>query len=168
MKFYRVKQFMWGLRSYFEKVDDDYIDKFLDKNEKELFNKLKHNEKYHCIRVCKNAIDIAEYKGNNIDIKTVGKAALLHDIGKGEYSLSLLEKSVLVILNKVTKGKLKNYSNIKSIDIYYNHAEKGANILKEFKVYDKEFLDTIRYHHYKYKDIDNELLQIIKESDDNN
>lgn len=168
MEFYRVKQFIWGFTSYLKKIDNQYIDIFLDKNEKQLFNRLKHNEKHHCIRVCKDAINIAKYKGNNIDIKRVGKAALLHDVGKSEYSLNLFQKSALVILNKMTKGKLENYKNIKFIDIYYNHAKKGADILKEFKVYDKEFLDSVRYHHYKEKFIDNQLLQIIKESDDKN
>lgn len=168
MGFYRFKQFIWGFESYFKGINTHYIDTFLNDSEKELFNKLKHNEKYHCIRVCKDAIDIARYKGNNIDINRVAKAALLHDVGKSEYSLSLFEKSALVVLNKITKGKLKNYNNIRSVDIYYNHAEKGANILKEFKVYDKEFLDSVRYHHYNENIMENELLQIIKESDDKN
>lgn len=168
MEFYRVKQFVWGFSSYFKEIDTYYIDRFLDENEKDLFKKLKHNEKHHSIRVCKDAINIAQCKENNIDINRVAKAALLHDVGKSEYGLSLFQKSALVILNKITKGKLKNYNNIKSIDIYYNHAEKGANILKTFKVYDKEFLDSVRYHHDKEKIIDNKLLEIIKQSDDKN
>ena len=48
--------------------------------------------------------------------------ALLHDVGKGEFGLNLVEKSVLVLLNNLTKGKIKKYDNIKQIDIYYNHA----------------------------------------------
>lgn len=168
MEIYRIRQFLWGLESYFKKIDNKYIDIFLDENEKQLFNKLRHNEKHHSIRVCKDAISIAKFKRNNIDINRVGKAALLHDVGKGEYGLNLLEKSTLVILNKITRGKLKKFSHIRPIDIYYNHAEKGANILKEFRSYDKEFLDSIRYHHLKSKVTNNELLNIIKESDDKN
>ena len=60
------------------------------------------------------------------------------------------------------------YDNIKKIDVYYNHGNKGADILKEFKVYDKEFLDTIRYHHTNYEDKNNKLLDIIRESDNQN
>ena len=55
---YRVKQFLWAITSYFKKVDYNYIDNFLDEKEKQLFNKLKHNEKHHSIRVCKDAINI--------------------------------------------------------------------------------------------------------------
>ena len=94
-------------------------------------------------------------------------AALLHDIGKGEYGLNIVEKSVLVILNKVSKGKLKKYNTIKAVDSYYNHAEKGANLLKQFNVYDKEFLDTVRYHHNNNV-VGNKLLEIIRESDNRN
>ena len=63
----------------------------------------------------------------------VAKAALLHDIGKSEYSLNVVEKSVLVILNKLTNGNLKKFDSIKIVDSYYNHPKKGAKILKEFK-----------------------------------
>ena len=54
---YRVKQFLWAIVSHFKEVDYKYVDKFLDSKEKELFNKLKHNEKHHSIRVCKDAIN---------------------------------------------------------------------------------------------------------------
>ena len=40
----------------------------------------------------------------------------LHDIGKGEHSLNIFEKSTLVILNKITNGKLRRLDNIKNID----------------------------------------------------
>ena len=169
MALYRVKQFMWGVTSYLKKVDTEYINKFLDKNEKELFNKLKHNDKHHSIRVCKDAINISKKKCSNIDINRVAKAALLHDIGKGEYGLNIIEKSALVLVNKATKGKMKKYSGIKHIDIYYNHGEKGADLLKDSNKYDKQFLDSIRYHHNKKQQAkNNQLLDIIKESDDMN
>jgi len=92
---------------------------------------------------------------------------LLHDIGKAEYRINIVEKSILVILNKLSKGNLKKFDNIKSVDAYYNHAEKGANVLKQFNIYDKEFLDTVRYHHNKNV-VGSKLLEVIRESDDRN
>ena len=105
----------------------------------------------------------------NISLKRnrIAKAALLHDVGKGEYGLNLIEKSTLVLLNNLTKGKIKRFNNIKQVDIYYNHAQKGADILKQFNTYDKEFLDSIRYHHSN-KAISNKLLDVIRESDNKN
>lgn len=165
MAIYRVKQFIWAAKSLVEDIDSEYVNKFLNKKERKLFNKLKKTDKHHCIRVCKDAIDLS--KGTNININRVAKAALLHDIGKSEYGLNIFEKSMLVILHKVSNGKIKRFDNFKSIDSYYNHAAKGANLLKHFNTYDKEFLDAIRYHHDKKSDL-NKLLQIIKESDNRN
>ena len=165
MSLYRVKHFVWALKAMRENIDVEYVNKYLNTNEKELFNKLKKTDKQHCIRVSKDAVKYS--KVANISTHRVAKVALLHDIGKGYYGLNIIEKSVLVILNKVTKGKLKKYNNIKAIDSYYNHAKKGADLLKKFNKYDKEFLDTVRYHHSK-KVQGNKLLDIIKECDDRN
>ena len=165
MSLYRVKQFIWALKAMRENIDVEYVNKYLNTNEKELFNKLKKTDKQHCIRVSKDAVKYS--KVANISTHRVAKVALLHDIGKGYYGLNIIEKSVLVILNKVTKGKLKKYNNIKAIDSYNNHAKKGADLLKKFNKYDKEFLDTVRYHHSK-KVQGNKLLDIIKECDDRN
>ena len=165
MSLYRVKQFIWALKSLSEDIDTEYVNKFLNKKERRLFNKLKKTDKQHCIRVSKDAVYLS--RGRNINLNRVAKVVLLHDIGKGEYGLNIIEKSVLVILNKVTKGKLKKYDGIKAVDSYYNHAEKGANLLKYFNTYDKEFLDTVRYHHSN-KIQGNKLLDIIKESDNRN
>ena len=165
MSLYRVKQFVWAVKSLSEDVDTAYVNKFLNKKERNLFNKLRKMDKQHCIRVSKDAVRLSE--GKNINLNRVAKVGLLHDIGKCEYGLNIIEKSVLVILNKMTKGKLKKYDGIKAVDSYYNHAEKGANLLKHFNTYDKEFLDTVRYHHSN-KIQGNKLLDIIKESDNRN
>ena len=69
---YRVKQFLWAIGSNFKEIDYKYVDKFLDSKEKELFNKLKHNEKHHSIRVCKDAINISKEKNIKIDDKIIG------------------------------------------------------------------------------------------------
>ena len=85
-----------------------------------------------------------------------------------KYSLNIFEKSTLVILNKITNGKLRRLDNIKNIDIYYNHGEKGARLLKEYNKYDKEFLEAIEFHHNDKFSGNNKLLDIIRESDNKN
>ena len=105
MSLYRVKQFIWAVKSLSEDIDTEYVNKFLNKKERKLFNKLKKTDKQHCIRVSKDAVHLS--KGRNINLNRVAKVGLLHDIGKCEYGLNIIEKSVLVILNKMTKGKLK-------------------------------------------------------------
>lgn len=169
MSFYRVKQFIWGFTSLFKEIDYTYVTKFLNEKEINIFNKLKHNDKHHCIRVCKDSIKMRNDLNINVDMYKLGRAALLHDVGKSYRHLSLVEKSVVVLLDKATKGKIKRYNNIKQINVYYNHPKIGIDILKKngFEN-DKELLKVVRYHHNKIIDENNEILKIIKICDDKN
>ena len=105
----------------------------------------------------------------NVDMYRLGRAALLHDVGKSVKHLSLIEKSILVILDKITNGKIKKYTNIKQINVYYNHPKIGSEILKNNGFNnDKELLDIVQYHHSSIAKFDNEMLKIIKTCDDIN
>ncbi|MBS5884227.1 MAG: HDIG domain-containing protein [Clostridium sp.] len=167
MALYRVKQFVWGFTSLFKEIDYDYISKFLNEDEIKIFNKLKHNDKHHCIRVCKDSIKMKNDLNIDVDTYKLGKAALLHDVGKSKKHLSLIEKSLVVLLDKATKGRIKKYNRIKQIDIYYNHPKIGLEMLNKFD-YDKEFLQVVRYHHNKDKIKENKILNIISRCDDKN
>lgn len=169
MKFYRVKQFIWGIESYFKKIDYKYIERYLNKDEIIMFNKLKKSDKYHCIRVCKDSIELLKENKWEINEYKLGKAALLHDIGKSRCHLNLIEKSIIVLFDKFSGGKLKKYDNIKQVDIYYNHPKIGYDMLKKYN-YDKELLDVVRYHHVvkKMNFKDNNIINIINICDNKN
>lgn len=164
---YRVKQFFWGLKSLYTKIDEDLVKKFLTKDEIDIFKQLKINDQHHCIRVCKDSLEANKNFEFNINEYILGKAALLHDIGKTKLHLNLFEKSIIVILDKLTRGRIRKFKNIKQIDIYYNHPEIGYDILKD-KGYSKEVLEVVREHHNKEKVRHNEYLTIIAFSDDKN
>jgi putative nucleotidyltransferase with HDIG domain len=166
VSFYRVKQFFWSLSIKLNLNELKYIDERLKVEEAEVFKKLAIGEQKHSIRVaimveniCKEHIQ----RGNcSINKDRLVKAALLHDIGKIYKHLNVIDKSVLVILNKMTKGKLREYNNIKKIDIYYNHAEKGAQLLEKLN-YDEAIIFLVRNHHSM---IDGNIeLDILKYSD---
>lgn len=161
MKFYRIKQFIWAIESYFKKIDYDYIENYLTKDEIIMFNKLKKNDRYHCIRVCRDSLQLLKDDNIKLDEYTLGKAALLHDIGKSEYSLNLIEKSSIVLLDKISKGNLKKYDNIKQLNIYYNHPKIGYEMLKIHN-YDKKLLDVVRYHHINIDKVKNKKLKSNK------
>lgn len=169
MTLYRVKQFIWGFTSLFKEIDYTYITKFLNENEIEIFNSLKHNDKHHCIRVCKDSIKMRNELNIDVDMYRLGRAALLHDVGKGKIHLSLIEKSTVVLLDKLTRGKIRRYDNIKQINVYYNHPKIGLGILIQngFES-DKELLEVVRYHHNPNIKNENKMLSIIKICDDKN
>ena len=166
MAIYRVKQFIWAVTARFKPVDYKLVHKYLNKKEENLFNTLSVSERQHSIRVCNEALN--RYEDNKLDINKdkLARIALLHDIGKGNKTLNVIDKSILVILDKVTKGKLRNYDSNKKVDIYYNHPKKSVKLLNEIDKYDSEFLEAIEKHHYKRLN-SNIYLKIIKESDDN-
>lgn len=168
MEFYRVKQFIWAVNSIFKKVDYDLINEYLNNEEKELFATLKNGDKQHCIRVCKDCIKEIEESNQNIDKYKLAKAALLHDIGKSEYKLNAIQKSILVLADKATSSKIKKYENIKVIDAYYNHPKKGVKILNSIKSYDKEILEVVSNHHKDDYFTENTMFNIIKHYDNKN
>lgn len=162
---YRLKQFIWGVTSKITSEDIKYVKENLNENEIKLFSRLAKSEQKHCIRVSKDITNICVNK-RNINKNRLVKVGLLHDIGKVERRVNVFSKSVIVILNKVTGGKLRKLKNIKSVNIYYNHGVIGANILKKYG-YDKRFLYLIENHHNDNIKDDVEL-NIIKTCDSKN
>lgn len=166
---YRVKQFFWHVTSRWKSVDNKLIKKYLNKKEVDIFNRLNVPEQQHCIRVCKDALEKADKENIDINRNKLAKAALLHDVGKTMKSLNVIDKSIIVLLDKFTNGNLRKYTKIKKIDVYYNHPKKGARILENLYRYDSDLLEVVKRHHKKSKESeDNIYLEIIRECDNKN
>ncbi len=165
----RVKQFVSCVFAKITKKDIEFINNYLDENEKKLLYKLPVYDLKHSINVARDIYineSEEEIKKNNLNHKEIIKSAILHDVGKIHTPLNVIDKSILVLLNNITKTKIKKYSDRNSkIYIFYNHGEEGYKILKG-KGYDKEFLNIIRNHH-NYK-IQNKWLDILRKYDDRN
>lgn len=167
MSLYRVKQFYWAVFAHLKEKHNAFINSILNNEELSLFKALSINEQLHCIRVTKDVINqLSILKDISIDRKELLiKAAMLHDVGKAKCPLNVMDKSILVLTDKLTNGKLKKYSKYRKIHIYYYHAEEGAKIL-ESKGYDKRLIYLIRNHHnYNIEDFD---LNILRTSDNRN
>lgn len=165
MSIYRVKQFYWSITSKLDLEDVALIDKYLTEEEKELFNNLSIYEQKHSARVAEDVIKLCE--ADKIINECLIKAALLHDIGKIYKKLNPIEKSLVVMLDNISKGKLKRFKRLKKIDVYYNHADKGYNILKNKGRYDERFLYLVKNHHNDNVIGDREL-DILKICDSKN
>lgn len=164
MALYRIKQFYWGITSRIDFQDENFLKQHLSEKELMLFNRLNEHEKKHCIKTAMDAEKIC--LKNNTYNKILIKAALLHDIGKIEYSTNLIEKSFMVVLNKLFKEKMKKYKKYKVVDVFYNHPENGYKILKKYN-YDERFLYLIKNHHNN-DIIGDKELDILKQCDNKN
>jgi putative nucleotidyltransferase with HDIG domain len=155
-----VKQFYWSLTAIISVDDEELIDRYLDIEEKKLLKRLSVYEQKHSVNVAREVLKRGKEEG--ISNKSLIKAALLHDVGKGLKKLNPIEKSIIVILDNITKGKLKKLDRVKKVDIYYSHAEKGYELLKTAGKYDERFLYLIRNHHNMDIINDSELDLLIK------
>ena len=165
----RVKQFYINVTDKMTEKDYEYVKEILNNKELELFLRLSKSEQKHSVRIAKDIEGIIENKVTNDEdiIKNrdlLIRGALLHDIGKSVKRLNVIDKSIIVILNKLTDGKLKSLKRSKKVQCYYNHSEYGYEILKDV-VKNDLILDIIRNHHKKS---DNKIVSFFKTVDDRN
>lgn len=145
--FHRIKQFYWSIFDKLSKGDILYIDKHLNEEEKKLFYKLSNSEQKHSVRVGRLIEErLSKDRDYNLNRNSMIKLGLLHDIGKIVANINPIEKSMLVLLNLFTRGKLRKYSNFNKIRVFYYHGELGYTILKEMN-YEERFLNVIKNHH---------------------
>ena len=165
--FYRIKQFYWAVTSRINEHDSKFIKNILNTEELKLFNKLSINEQKHCVKVAYDAECICNSKQGIVDKKLLLKAALLHDIGKIHRKLNLIDKSVIVLMDRISKGKLRKFSQNPKINVYYNHSKIGVDLLKKIE-YDKKLFYLIENHDNNDSEDTNLELKILKYYDKRN
>ena len=169
---YRIKQFFLAISANLKEIDTEYINNILNKEEQNLFYSLIKSEQFHCLRVSLDLVEL--YKGNStIDVEKLAKLGLLHDVGKQGLKFGPIDKSIFVIVKKISKGNLKKYSKFKRMNLYYNHPIKGVEILREskFNSYSDEFLEAVEKHHMSVDQISrskNKYLVYLNICDDRN
>ncbi|MBU3161729.1 HDIG domain-containing protein [Clostridium frigoris] len=164
MSLYRIKQFYRSMVAKIEDKDVDFLKNHLKTYELLLFNQLPIYEQKHCINVARDVELTCTRK--KIQSLFLIKVALLHDIGKIYSTMNPIDKAIMVILSKITNGKIRMYSKFKNVNMYYNHGEIGCKLLKQYG-YDDRFLFLIKNHHNN-NIIDDIELNILKECDDKN
>lgn len=164
MSIYRVKQFYMSIVSRINDEDIGFLKIHLETYELQLFHQLPTYEQKHCINVARDVKKTSDSR--ELKSKTLIKVALLHDIGKIYNSMNPIDKSIMVIMNRITHGKIRSYKKNKNVNIYYNHGDIGYNLLKKYG-YDDRFLFLVKNHHNNniVRDIE---LDLLKECDNRN
>ncbi|MFL0251286.1 HD domain-containing protein [Clostridium neuense] len=160
----RVKQFFSYAIAKLDINDKMYIEKHLNDDEIALFNKLSIHEQKHSVNVARDVE--SECRINLVDSNNLVKTALLHDIGKIKVPVNIIDKSIVVILDKITNSKIKELKNVKKIYIHYNHGYEGYKILKKINE-DEQILFMVKNHHNAELK-DNLELNILRKCDDRN
>lgn len=160
---YRVKQFLWSLDTRIGREDMEYVKKNLSGREYALFMKLSKQERKHSVKVARDVE--AECLSEGLDAGELVKVSLLHDIGKLKQRLSSIDKSVLVIADKVSKGRIRDLDSRK-VEVYFNHGAIGAELLKGYGLSERA-LYIIGNHHNQDIEGDREL-DILRRYDGKN
>ncbi|MGL5347023.1 MAG: HDIG domain-containing metalloprotein [Peptostreptococcaceae bacterium] len=165
----RVKQFYINITDKMSKSDYEYVKNILKYDELELFKKLLKSEQKHSVRIAKDIEAIIDNRKitddeilNNKELLI--KTALLHDVGKSIKRINVIDKSIIVILNKLTKGNLKKLKISKKVQCYYNHSEYSYEMLKKLNE-SSEILNIVKSHH---SNSDDKLVLFFKGIDDKN
>lgn len=171
----RVVQFFKNILYIFMESDEKFINSTLTESEQKLFRTLKKSEQIHSELVTKAFIKSLHGKTS----KDLVKAVLLHDIGKVERPLHLIEKSVAVLLHKTGLSGVSYIQKRPFMMSYLHHAERGADLLLSESIFKKDSMEEqlIRIHHETTENLrkiygkDSEFIRIhtlLKEADDCN
>lgn len=160
---YRIKQFVWAMAAKMNIEEKEFVNHYLSDKERKLFYRLRVYEQKHSVRV---AYELKKRAAKNQEVEYI-RLGLLHDIGKSIYPLNPIEKSIIVVLDYLTKGKIQKMSHLKMVKCYYHHGIIGYNLLSESGDYHLLFLEAIKNHHGS-KGISNPLIKALKECDDLN
>ena len=159
MFFYRIKQFFWSLNTKIDDNDTEYVKKNLNAEEYNLFSRLSRQEQRHSIRVSRDVELECAKTGFAPD--EIVKVALLHDIGKTTRKLGSMDKAILVILDRLSAGRIRNLKDIPKIDVYFNHGNMGYELLKGNDLSERA-LYLIKNHHDRSITGDRELDILIR------
>lgn len=160
---YRVKQFFWSLDTRMDREDIEYAKRNLSGPQHELFIRLSRQEQKHSIKVAREVE--AECEREGIDAKAMVRVALLHDVGKLKARLNSIDKSLLVLADKFSGGRIRGLK-WKKVDVYFNHGAMGRELLKGMGLSERD-LYLIEKHHNREIEGDREL-DILRRCDGRN
>ncbi len=191
--FYRIGQYLSAVRAeLFGAGGDEYIAEYLSEGEQRLWRIQKAPDRAHSLNVARTADELQKNVPEGLTAEEriiLLKAALLHDVGRGEFGSSTA-KSLAVLLtkygcggNKKTDAKRRpetpeEFSGggycARLLYHYYCHAEIGAKMLAdvyqrngELSEAEKRIIHLVKHHRDEDYGKDR-LLKLLIEADRRN
>ena len=160
----RILQFWRAMTAHLNTADFEFINMYLNDEEKNLFFAMRLYDQRHVLNVAYTARRLAQKDGGSINV------------GRTAEDIFLFDKVFAVLLDKYlpkTAHKLAKYNNSRNrsfwkkrrhaLFIYYHHAAIGAEKLQKIKLYD--IAEIIKYHHAPPKYGDCRELIILRKAD---
>jgi hypothetical protein len=128
---YRVTQFWWNITA--EPLPDLLrleIDSVLSSGEKNLFYQLQLSDQWHAYRVYSSLQEAGQTQPDLL------AAAFLHDLGKSRMTLSVWDRILIVVADRLMPQKAKNWGQgdlhswKRPFVVRYKHAQWGAEMAR--------------------------------------
>lgn len=101
---YRLRQGVRALLAFSQPVDHSLAARYLSVEELRLFQQMRRNEQLHSLNVLRAVLAQAETPPD------LAVAALLHDVGKIRYPMAIWQKSIAVLIAKLTPSLYQRWS----------------------------------------------------------
>ena len=125
---YRLQQFKLALWPPSQAVETEQIRAYLTPPQLALFRRLQKSEQWHAMTVLLKLLETGQ---KNADLLP---AALLHDIGKIHYPLSIWERVIIVMVKRTAPGLVSRWGQerpqglVKPFVVACHHSEWGAEL----------------------------------------
>jgi putative nucleotidyltransferase with HDIG domain len=135
--------------------DKQFVNSYLDDPGKFLFYQMSKVDQHHALAVARAiVVEVSNTKG--LEIKTLIKAALLHDVGKVEGDYNFFSR-ILVGFVKRFQPALRDKYAFRNPNTFWEkvrygfyvdlvHPARGAHMAKVFGI-EREVVEMIRHHH---------------------
>jgi hypothetical protein len=128
---HRLNQGLRALFAFTRQVDDDFVAQYLTSAQFSLFKQMSRSEQLHSIQVLRDVLSRSEAVPDDL-----AKAALLHDVGKSRYAMSVLQKTIPVLVYvispalwlKLGRGNEHNWF-LRPFVVNLKHPKWGAELL---------------------------------------
>lgn len=169
----RVKQVVAALTAKITEADKAFVSKHLPHGQADFFWRMNLPDQRHALNVAYTALALADGQAG-LNQELLIKCALLHDVGKVKGDVSTADKIITVILDKFVPcwardwgrqgrgGKLDNLRH--AVYIYYNHAARGAVMLRSAGV-SPQIADIIARHHEAPAEKEPPELTLLRRAD---
>jgi len=163
---YRTRQFWNALPGPRKRVKADALLPYLSPSQIVIFCRMQPSEQIHAYQMLEKLITAGQMDPNLL------AAALLHDVGKILYPLSLLDRVVIVLGKRFFQRRARRWSEgtpsrlRRPFVVAAHHPSWGADLAEQAGVSSRT-VDLIR-HHQDILSIDDPLLAALQAVDDEN
>lgn len=148
--------------------DGRYIQAHLNDAEQKLFFAMSTVDQCHCLNVAYTIERLVIEDKQGIDREFLIRCALLHDVGRVDGDMSILQKMFTVLVTDFAPNFADNLElkGNHSIYIYRHHAEIGARKLQRIGLFKEAKIVAV--HHALPKPDDPKELKLLRLADEEN